>query len=302
MIAEWLDRADGRVIPINQRRQRLRAIAQQELRGDRSATTRGRRPGRCARRSTWRGRPSSRSARRPPAARPVAAAAGVDGRRPAPRRRGQLAPQRPAARLRPRRRRRGAGPLGGGPAGDRPAQSPASSMTLVGDVAQSTTPAGQERWADVFAHLAAARGAGRGRRADDRLPRAGADPRRRQPPAPADRRRRHAPAAACAPRATPPWWPPSPPRRRRGGRSRRRRQAPPPPDRRRRPAAATSRSPPALDEGLRRGRPRPPARPRRGPAVRAERSRASSSTAWSSSSPTRSSTARRAAPACCTWR
>ena len=26
-------------------------------------------------------------------------------------------------------------------------------MTLVGDVAQSTTPAGQERWSEVFAHL-----------------------------------------------------------------------------------------------------------------------------------------------------
>lgn len=32
-------------------------------------------------------------------------------------------------------------------------RSPAGSMTLVGDVAQSTTPAGQERWAEVFAHL-----------------------------------------------------------------------------------------------------------------------------------------------------
>lgn len=32
-------------------------------------------------------------------------------------------------------------------------RSPTGSMTLVGDVAQSTTPAGQERWADVFAHL-----------------------------------------------------------------------------------------------------------------------------------------------------
>ena len=32
-------------------------------------------------------------------------------------------------------------------------RSPTASMTLVGDVAQSTTPAGQERWADVFAHL-----------------------------------------------------------------------------------------------------------------------------------------------------
>jgi DNA helicase IV len=32
-------------------------------------------------------------------------------------------------------------------------RSTSTSMTLVGDVAQSTTPAGQERWADVFAHL-----------------------------------------------------------------------------------------------------------------------------------------------------
>jgi hypothetical protein len=29
------------------------------------------------------------------------------------------------------------------------------SITMVGDVAQSTTPAGQERWKDVFAHLGA---------------------------------------------------------------------------------------------------------------------------------------------------
>ena len=32
-------------------------------------------------------------------------------------------------------------------------RTPSGSCTLVGDVAQSTTPAGQERWADVFAHL-----------------------------------------------------------------------------------------------------------------------------------------------------
>ena len=32
-------------------------------------------------------------------------------------------------------------------------RSPSMSMTLVGDVAQSTTPAGQERWSEVFAHL-----------------------------------------------------------------------------------------------------------------------------------------------------
>jgi len=34
-------------------------------------------------------------------------------------------------------------------------RSPAGSMTLVGDVAQSTTPAGQERWGDVLSHLGA---------------------------------------------------------------------------------------------------------------------------------------------------
>ena len=33
-------------------------------------------------------------------------------------------------------------------------RSPSGSMTLVGDVAQSTTPAGQENWRDVFANLA----------------------------------------------------------------------------------------------------------------------------------------------------
>jgi len=34
-------------------------------------------------------------------------------------------------------------------------RTPTGSCTLVGDVAQSTTPAGQERWADVFAYLGA---------------------------------------------------------------------------------------------------------------------------------------------------
>ena len=40
-------------------------------------------------------------------------------------------------------------------------RSPSGSMTLVGDVAQSTTPAGQESWRDVFANLAV-RGSVRG--------------------------------------------------------------------------------------------------------------------------------------------
>ena len=44
-------------------------------------------------------------------------------------------------------------------------RSPAGSMTLVGDVAQSTAPSGQERWDDVFAYVAPAVGAPRRRRA-----------------------------------------------------------------------------------------------------------------------------------------
>jgi hypothetical protein len=41
-------------------------------------------------------------------------------------------------------------------------RSPSGSMTLVGDVAQSTTPAGQERWSSVFAHLGTGGGRGGG--------------------------------------------------------------------------------------------------------------------------------------------
>ena len=119
------------------------------------------------------------------------------------------------------------------------------SMTIVGDVAQSTTPAGQERWADVFAPPSGADGR-YGRRADDRLPRARADPRRRQPAAAAHRRRRQRqPQRARRGRAA-------------GVDARRRRasspatvasvvaerQAPPPPHRRRRRrSSCTTRSP-----------------------------------------------------------
>ena len=39
-------------------------------------------------------------------------------------------------------------------------RSPTRSMTLVGDVAQSTTPAGQQRWSTVFGHLGAEAAAG----------------------------------------------------------------------------------------------------------------------------------------------
>ena len=59
-------------------------------------------------------------ARRPHAARPVGPPPALDRGRPVPRRRGQHAAQRHAVHVRPRRRRRGAGPFGGGAAGDRP--------------------------------------------------------------------------------------------------------------------------------------------------------------------------------------
>ena len=186
-------------------------------------------------------------------------------------------------------------------------RSPAASMTLVGDVAQSTTPAGQERWADVFAYLVGRRRRplGDGRRADDRLPRARADPDRRQPAAPADRRRRQRqPQRArrgprpgvdrtrrrpsCRPRG-------------RGGRSP---EAPPPADRRRRPARPPRRrSPPrSTTPGCTPSTTSTSCTPARSRCSGRSRSRASSSTASSSSSPTRSSTARPAAPACCTSR
>ena len=62
------------------------------------------------------------AAGRPAAPRPAWPPAGVDGRRSAARRRGQLAAQRAPAHLRPRRGRRGPGPLRRGPPGDRAAQ------------------------------------------------------------------------------------------------------------------------------------------------------------------------------------
>jgi DNA helicase IV len=152
-IGEWLGRAADGVVPFNQRRLRLRSIAQQELR---------RRTGD----DVW------------PAAAPLRKA--LDAAWPTQQ------PVRLVDRLLPgpRGKRRvwtaadqllvdEANSILNGPplvyghvvvdeAQDHSAvalrvigrRSPATSMTLVGDVAQSTTPAGQERWADVFAYLA----------------------------------------------------------------------------------------------------------------------------------------------------
>ena len=128
--------------------------------------------------------------RRPSAARPAWPPAGVDGRRPAPRRRGQLDPQRPAARLRTRRRRRGPGPLRRRPARDRPAQP-----DRLDDARRRRRPVDDARRPGTLGrrvHVPRRRRQGdrRDRRADDRLSCAGTDPHRRQPAAAADRRRR----------------------------------------------------------------------------------------------------------------
>lgn len=154
-VAEWLQRAIGSVIPVNQRRERLRAIARQELlrRTNRDEDWSHAGPLRSALNTAW------------PTQQPIRL---VDRLLPGPggrRRRWTAADQLLVDE---------ANSLLNGPpltyghvvvdeAQDHSAvalrvigrRSPAGSMTLVGDVAQSTTPAGQERWADVFAYLSA---------------------------------------------------------------------------------------------------------------------------------------------------
>jgi superfamily I DNA/RNA helicase len=157
-IGEWLERAADAVIPINQRRHRLRTIAQQELM---------RRSGRD---DVWAQAGALRSALGSawPTQQPVRL---VDRLLPGPR--GRRRAWTPADQLLVDE----ANSLLNGPpltyghvvvdeAQDHSAvalrvigrRSPAGSMTLVGDVAQSTAPAGQERWDAVFAHVAAAGG------------------------------------------------------------------------------------------------------------------------------------------------
>jgi hypothetical protein len=153
-IGGWLDRAVDGVVPFNQRRLRLRSIAQQELRrrtGDDLWPAAA--PLRKALDAAW------------PTQQPIKL---VDRLLPGPR--GKKRAWTAADQLLVDE----ANSILNGPplvyghvvvdeAQDHSAvglrvigrRSPAASMTLVGDVAQSTTPAGQERWADVYAYLAA---------------------------------------------------------------------------------------------------------------------------------------------------
>ena len=197
-VAEWLERSKRSVIPVNQRRERLRSIARQELlrRTGRDEDWPQAGPLRAALNAAWPTQQPVRLVDRILAdlfAGPKRQAAGLDDRRPVARRRGQLDPQRPAARVRPRRRRRGAGPLGGRAARDRAAQ-PGD----VDDARRRRRPvddAGRPGTVGGRARPASRRSARRTtpvsvRRAHDRLPRSRADPRAGEPAAPVHRRRR----------------------------------------------------------------------------------------------------------------
>jgi DNA helicase IV len=155
LLASWVATAKAGVVPINQRRERLRVLAREELRrrcgGDDRWSEAG--PLKAALTACW------------PTQKPVSLVdrylPGVRGRK----RRWTAADQYLVDEANTI--------LNGTPftyghvvvdeAQDHSAvalrvigrRSPAGSLTLVGDVAQSTTPAGQERWADVFAHLGA---------------------------------------------------------------------------------------------------------------------------------------------------
>lgn len=154
LVADWIDAAFDATIPVNQRRQRLRVLAQAELRrrtgGDDAWASAG--PLKTALARAW------------PAQKPVklvdAMLEGERGRR----RRWTAADQLLVDEANSL--------LDGTPftyghvvvdeAQDHSAvalrvigrRSPSGSLTLVGDLAQSTAPAGQQRWSDVFSHLA----------------------------------------------------------------------------------------------------------------------------------------------------
>jgi hypothetical protein len=155
LLAQWIATAKSGVVPINQRRERLRVLAQQELRrrdgGDDLWSQAG--PLKSAINAAW------------PTQQPVKlvdrflpGAAGKRRRWTAadqllvdvantllngtPFRYGHVVVDEAQDHSAVALRVIGTRSIGG-------------SITMVGDVAQSTTPAGQERWADVFDHLGA---------------------------------------------------------------------------------------------------------------------------------------------------
>lgn len=154
--ARWIRTAKGGKVPINERKERLRALARQELRR------------RCGGDDRWNEAGPLKSAinKAWPTQKPVPL---VDKYLPGPR--GKRRAWTPADQYLVDEANT---LLNGTPftyahvvvdeAQDHSAvalrcigrRAPAGSCTLVGDVAQSTTPAGQERWNDVFMHLGAA--------------------------------------------------------------------------------------------------------------------------------------------------
>ncbi|MGB0114284.1 MAG: AAA family ATPase [Ilumatobacteraceae bacterium] len=160
LFAEWLETAKGGTSPLNQRRERMRSLAQRELlrrTGGDDAWSKAA-PLKAAINAAW------------PTQKPVQLVdrmlPGTSGKRRVWTRADQLLVDEANSLL-------NGSPFTYGhvivdEAQDHSAvalrvigrRSPAGSMTLVGDVAQSTTPAGQERWSSVFAHLGVADDAG----------------------------------------------------------------------------------------------------------------------------------------------
>lgn len=152
-IAEWLSRAVASVVPFNQRRERLRSIAQQAMRqrtGGDDAWSKAA-PLKKALNAAW------------PTQQPIKL---VDRLLPGPSGKKRVWTAADQLLIDEANCLLNGPPLVYGhvvvdEAQDHSAvalrvigrRSPVGSMTLVGDVAQSTTPAGQERWADVFAYL-----------------------------------------------------------------------------------------------------------------------------------------------------
>ena len=153
LFAEWLVTAKSGTTPLNQRRERMRSLAQRELlqRTGSEDAWRQAAPLKAAINKAW---PTQKAVRLVDKLLP-----GPSGKRRAWTRADQLLVDEANSMLE-------GSPFTYGhvivdEAQDHSAvalrvigrRSPTGSMTLVGDVAQSTTPAGQERWSAVFDHL-----------------------------------------------------------------------------------------------------------------------------------------------------